>query len=78
MELRKMKADEVVDAYEGNFADDMFEGLGAFFSEGTLMYRGYWRYGKKHGQGEFRNKQGVYEHGLFCNDELLKRDIGIY
>lgn len=79
MDIRQMKGEsDHVEIYEGDFADDLFEGYGVFMENNVVVYRGYWRYGKKHGQAEYRNGAGVMEHGLFCNDELLRKDIDIY
>ena len=79
MDIRKMRGEsDHVEIYEGDFANDLFEGYGVLKENDVIVYKGYWRYGKKHGQAEFRGDQGVLEHGLFCNDELLRKDTAIY
>ena len=40
---------------------------------GFIIYKGYWRKGKKHGRGEFREKKDEkFKEGLFHDGQLLQ------
>lgn len=79
MDIKRIKGeDEGNQIYEGEFFDDLFEGYGIYYENKRIVYKGYWRYGKKHGQAEFMDNDGIMQHGLFCNDALLKNDREMY
>ena len=61
--------------YEGQFEFDLFEGYGVMYENHKAVYKGYWKYGMRHGKGEYLIDDGSYEYGLFCNNELLNKDV---
>jgi len=39
---------------------------------GEVIYKGFWRKGKKHGKGEFKEEgEKKFKEAMFCDGELL-------
>lgn len=61
------------ECYVGEFKDNLYDGYGEYMSYGFIVYKGYWRKGKRHGKGQFReNKDDKFLEGIFCDGNLLQ------
>lgn len=60
------------ECYIGQFEDDLYDGYGEYMIHGFVVYKGYWRKGKKHGKGEFRKERNEkFSEAMFCDGALL-------
>lgn len=59
--------------YEGAFFKGVFSGFGAFYYNDGTLFIGNWANNKKQGEGKMHYKNGGKIHGIWENDELLKR-----
>jgi hypothetical protein len=45
---------------------------------GFVVYKGYWRKGKKHGKAEYRKaREDKFSEGVFCDGHLLQLSVDI-
>ena len=48
--------------YKGSYKKGKREGYGVYYYENGSIYRGDWKAGLKHGQGEFHNTRGKLQY----------------
>lgn len=73
------------ECYIGQFEDDVYDGklyiipgYGEYMIHGFVVYKGYWRKGKKHGKGEYRKaREDKFADGVFCDGHLLQLSVDI-
>ncbi|CAK91011.1 unnamed protein product (macronuclear) [Paramecium tetraurelia] len=56
--------------YEGDFKDSLFDGYGQFHYQNGDLYKGYWKAGKRFGQGELINQEFGTIKGNFVDGQL--------
>lgn len=69
------KLDKFKGSYEGEFAHSKFNGLGKMNYPDSSVFYGYWKDGKKDGQGQFTSSAGSCIIGRWEEDTLKE---GIY
>lgn len=53
--------------------DFLKTGYGEYMIQGFVVYRGYWRKGKKHGKAEFRtSREEKFIEAVFCDGQMLE------
>jgi len=83
MILKEMMIDDgSTKVYTGEFIDGRFDGKGKLTINNEVIYDGYWKDGKRHGEGIYigRNiyarteeETMIRRKGLFCKDKLIKQ-----
>ena len=61
--------------YDGNFADDLFQGLGKFTYSNGDEYIGQWNKNLKEGEGTYRTTTGTCFIGTFLDDKMERGKI---
>ena len=75
---KKGRGSEYGSFYQGEFSNDLFEGVGKFVWKAGHVYIGNWRKGKMEGTGEFKHKDGHILHRQFINGYMLDKDLNIF
>lgn len=60
--------------YEGEWFNDKYEGWGVYSNSAKgVIYRGNWRFGRRHGQGHYRVEgQPDLVEGVFCDGDMFQ------
>lgn len=64
--------------YEGDFINDLFDGIGKFIWRVGHVYIGGWKKGRMEGEGEFKHQDGHILRGTFINNYMFDKERGIF
>ena len=60
--------------YEGNFANDKFNGYGEYYHDDGWCYKGYFKDSVEHGEGIRYDKKGkIVQKGIWENGEYKSK-----